>query len=322
MKPNQNTAIFKRTTTVIGGLAVLSTALAIGPPAHASPTGSTPQATAQATVCGIKIGEVTALGGLVASNYAATRPPTQTVYQWGPSGLYPAGKARLASFIDFRDANERQVLGYVTLGDAMYFSTYFASASGDLDPEAGPPTLTRVGGGWANYTAFDVSRWANSTSHRTSAYAVRNDGVLSRWTIDDNGAWRNRWSYAGLKGVKSIAVISKTATYDTLLANTVTGVLKTIRIPVSTSLRPVIKTVRSGTWQGFESLIATKCGTSGTLLLGIDKDLQKGYLYAVGHATGTSTVIQSIGLVPAIRFDSPVYFRWGVPAMDDPMNGE
>ncbi|TCN35810.1 hypothetical protein EV644_11465 [Kribbella orskensis] len=41
------------------------------------------------------------------------------------------------------------------------------------------------------------------------------------------------------------------------------GTLYTVRIPTSSPMKPVVKIVRSGTWQGFESLIAEKCGTQG-----------------------------------------------------------
>ncbi|WBQ08411.1 hypothetical protein [Kribbella sp. CA-293567] len=154
----------------------------------------------------------------------------------------------------------------------MYSSTYYKKPSGEHDTSL-PTTLTRVGSGWSSYTAFEGSQYAGSTSGRVNAYGLRDDGVLSRWTIDKDGRWLNRATYSGLTGVKSLALISKTATYDTFLANTVAGVLT-------------------------------------------------GYLYAVGHATGSSTVIQSIGLIKDHRFHSPVYFRWGVPSLDDPLNGE
>jgi hypothetical protein len=55
------------------------------------------------------------------------------------------------------------------------------------------------------------------------------------------------------------------------------------------------------------------------LLLGIDKDTKAGYLYAVGDANGTRTVIQSLGKVPG-TFPDPVYFRWA--AVFDPLNGD
>ena len=43
------------------------------------------------------------------------------------------------------------------------------------------------------------------------------------------------------------------------------------------------------------------------MLAGIDKDTESAYLYAVGHANGTATVIQGLGKVPA-TFKAPIYF--------------
>ncbi|TCC57994.1 hypothetical protein E0H73_26975 [Kribbella pittospori] len=85
-------------------------------------------------------------------------------------------------------------------------------------------------------------------------------------------------------------------------------------------MRPVLKVVRSSTWQGFETLMASRCGQYGTLLLGIDKDTGSGYLYAVGHANGTATVIQSIGKVPGTLADT-VAFRWAQQG-EQPLFGE
>ena len=81
-------------------------------------------------------------------------------------------------------------------------------------------------------------------------------------------------------------------------------------------MKPVVKAVRTSTWQGFETL-AERCGQYGVLLLGIDKDTSSGYLYAVGHANGTSTVIKGLGKVPTTLSD-PVYFRWTVAAFANP----
>jgi hypothetical protein len=104
-----------------------------------------------------------------------------------------------------------------------------------------------------------------------------------------------------------MTLISETATYDTFLANTKGGALYTIRIPATTPMKPVVKQVRSRTWQGFEHLVADKCGVQSTLLTGIDKDTGSAYLYAVSHANGTSTVIKGLGKVPG-TYKDPVYY--------------
>jgi len=43
------------------------------------------------------------------------------------------------------------------------------------------------------------------------------------------------------------------------------------------------------------------------LLTGIDSDTGFAYLYAVGHATGSTTAILSLGKIPGVLPD-PVYF--------------
>ncbi|MFG1812385.1 hypothetical protein ACGFIF_01350 [Kribbella sp. NPDC049174] len=110
-------------------------------------------------------------------------------------------------------------------------------------------------------------------------------------------------------------------TYETFLMNTRGGALYTVRIPTTSPMKPIVKVVRSSTWQGFESLTAQKCGQYGVLLLGIGKDTGAGYLYAFGHANGTGAVIKGLGRVPS-TFDDPVYFRWGVISVLDPIFGE
>jgi hypothetical protein len=73
-------------------------------------------------------------------------------------------------------------------------------------------------------------------------------------------------------------------------------------------MKPIVKKVRTSTWQAFDALVAEKCGQYGTMLVGIDKDTKSAYAYAIGHANGTATVIQGLGKVPA-TFADPVYFR-------------
>jgi hypothetical protein len=118
-----------------------------------------------------------------------------------------------------------------------------------------------------------------------------------------------------------MTLIAKKPTYDTFLANTRGGALYTIRIPSASPLKPIVTSVRTRTWQGFETLSAMACGKNGTLLLAIDKDAKAAYLYAVGHANGTATVIQSWGLVPG-TFDDPAYFRWVPISLFDVANGD
>jgi hypothetical protein len=205
--------------------------------------------------------------------------------------------------------------GWVVLGDSLYYRFYNFNEGSNI--------LTRIGGGWTNFTALEVSQYDQGPdgSWRNTAYGLRNDGKLFRWNVG-SGTWRGTGSATGFASVKSMALISKTRYYDTFLANTRGGALYTIRIPTTSPMKPIVKPVRTKTWQGFEALVAAKCGQYGTLLLGIDKDTKSGYLYAVGHTNGTSTVINALGKVQGGTFPDPVYFRWAVVPYLDPLNGD
>jgi hypothetical protein len=209
------------------------------------------------------------------------------------------------------------VAGHVIIGATLTYSAYTLVGGRELDPDSIRREVD--GGDYGDIVAFEEARYREGTSvPRTKLYGLRADGVLFRWT-STSGGWSVTGTSSGFASVKSMALISKTRTYDTFLANTRGGALYTIRIPTTSPMKPVVKPVRTRTWQGFEYLIAQKCGTQGTLLLGIDKDTHSAYLYAVGHANGTATVIQGLGKVPG-TFNDPAYFRWA--AAVDPLVGE
>ncbi|TCC26950.1 hypothetical protein [Kribbella speibonae] len=194
------------------------------------------------------------------------------------------------------------------MGSTMYGSGYLLTEDGEVDrPTVG---LSRVGGGWGDATFFDSTTYAKYGDPLvfTSKYSLRSNGTLTRWDDRSGTVWGNKQTATGFAAVKTMALISQTPTYDTFLANTRGGALYTIRIPRTSPMKPIVKLVRSSTWQGFEAMVIEKCGIYGTLLLGIDKDTGSSYLYAVGHANGTATVIKGLGKIPA-TFADPVYFR-------------
>ena len=82
------------------------------------------------------------------------------------------------------------------------------------------------------------------------------------------------------------------------------GALLTVHIPTTSPMKPIVKKVRTSTWQAFETMMGARCGNYGTLLLGIDKDTGVGYLYAVGHG---AAVIQGLGRAP-VDFIDPVLY--------------
>jgi hypothetical protein len=141
-----------------------------------------------------------------------------------------------------------------------------------------------------------------------ASYRLRADGVLYRYERHWAGnPYDTVTRFTGFAAVKTMALISETPTYDTFLANTRGGALYTIRFPRAAGKLPIVTKVRSSTWQGFEHLVAERCGAQSTLLAAVDKDSGKAYLYAVSHAKGTATVIKGLGEI-AGSFTDPAYY--------------
>ncbi|MEV5968209.1 hypothetical protein AB0L70_40965 [Kribbella sp. NPDC051952] len=297
--------------------ALLATGMLAPLPAHAQST-SPAKATA---ACNLSLGSVNAGGDHTSQGITAGTPPKATAKGIEAADRFAPGATRLHSTwtIEPEVPADWAHYGEVVLGSSMYQASYRTGAV-----ESDAVTFHRIGGGWDQFSYFEESVYdegahAGSVAH-THYYGLRNDGTLFRWR-QDNG-WKAAGSYPGFSAVKTMALISQTRTYDTFLATTKGGALYTIRIPISSPMKPIVKQVRSRTWQGAEQLIAERCGQYGVLLLGIDKDTKSGYLYAVGHANGASTVINSLGKVPT-TFDDPTYFRWTAVAFaNPPLNGE
>ncbi|MEU4195464.1 hypothetical protein AB0E69_26425 [Kribbella sp. NPDC026611] len=269
--------------------------------------------------CRIALGSVSATGDSQWQDIVAATPPTNAGVQVIGRDLYPDGATRLSTAMVYEPvAGGPRVFGYVVIGSALYRTRYDAYSGGAGTVVPGSVVLQRIGGGWDSFVALQESRYApySGSFSRTNEYGLRNDGTLFRWTRDNQGVWRNATSAPGFAAVKSMVLISKTRTYDTFLANTRSGALYTIHIPTTAPMKPVVTKVRGSTWQGFESLVAEKCGSQGTLLVGLDKDTKTAYLYAVGHANGPATVIRALGKLPG-TFDAPLYFRWATLDFDD-----
>jgi hypothetical protein len=276
---------------------------------------------AGSAICGMGLGSVTAGGDHREQDVETTVPPTAGVNNLVKANVYAPGQVRVSTTMTWEadtDPGTGFIVegGFVLIGDGLYRTAYSGASTTNGDP--GP----RIGSGWGAFTALEQSQYqgpkdANMT--RWNTYGLRSDGALFRWTLDSKGVWRSKASAPGFGAVKSMVLISQAKTYDTFLANTRGGALYTIHIPTSAPMKPVVKQVRSSTWQGFETMTAQECGQYGVVLVGIDKDTDSAYLYAVGHANGTATVIQSRGKVPATLSEN-VYFRWRTPATL--LNGE
>lgn len=254
--------------------------------------------------CPVAVGSVTAGGDHREQGVFAANPPTAPASRILGRDVYPDGAVRFSSSISRGDdgISIAFVGGYSVLGDALYYANYSTGEDGVIDGG-----IKRFGSGWGSFVALDEGVYYDKVL-RHNTYGLRNDGTLFRWTIDSKGSWGNKVSAPGFAAVKAMTLISSTKTYDTFLANTRGGALYTIHIPTTAPMKPVVKQVRSKTWQGFETLIAQQCGQYGSVLLGIDRDTHTAYMYALGHATGPTTVIQSFGKVPG-TFTDPTYFH-------------
>ncbi|NIK59842.1 hypothetical protein [Kribbella shirazensis] len=288
----------------VAAAAALATGMLAGAPGEALAADTTSTA-----ACKIEPGSVTSGGDHTHRVITAGSP--STVHEKARyADIYSEGLPRLSSLF-FNDpvvpGFGGAYAGHVVIGSGLYSSTYFLTEGGEVDRSQSHNF--RIGGGWGDATFLeksyphDTNPWA-----LVNHYALRGNGTLTRWDSKGGFGWTNPQSAGGFSAVKTMTLISQTATYDTFLATTRGGALYTIRLPLTSPIKPVVKRVRDSTWQAFDALIAEKCGQYGTLLLGIDKDTQSGYLYAVGHANGAATVIKGLGKVPA-TFTDPLYFR-------------
>lgn len=290
-----------------GALAMTGT-IAAAAPATSAPAAETAASAQAATWCFTYASGIDSSGSPNHHELTASSPPTDEIGTAGPVGYWATRMPRLSTPDTFDGLNNGQTShwSYVVAGDNLYFSSYNTGSGNVLvrEPwETGPtPFLKRIGGGWSTMRAIehsDLDLGADSGVYRDTVYALTADGTLLRWQIGETLlAFGSKQSFAGFGPVKTMTLISQTSTYDTLLMNTIGGALYTVRIPVSTPMKPVVKIVRSTSWNSFDTLLATRCGQHGTLLTAIDTDTQEAHLFAVGHANGTNTVIQTIGKSP------------------------
>ncbi|MFD7159375.1 hypothetical protein ACFV9C_32585 [Kribbella sp. NPDC059898] len=308
-----------RKTVGLASAAVL--ALGIGTAATAQAQQSTSAGQSATTAaCALRLGSVTSAGAFTSRMVNATSPITIGGVR-GTAGVFAPNQVQhISTFTGTPLLSTLEARSGLTVqAGALYTNSFVVDGQSQLDPHY-PKNNLRVGGGWGNYRWIEQSvlQPANAGDPaRVLLYGQRTDGITQRW-VSDGGSWRITSGVGGLSTVKGIALIGRTATTETFLANTRSGALVTVTWPTKYLAAPTSKVVRGSTWQGFEQLIATKCGTNGTLLLGIDRDTKSGYLYAVGHANGGSTAIRSLGKVP-LTFSDPQYFR--IAPKYDVLNG-
>ncbi|WP_329002021.1 hypothetical protein OHA18_03100 [Kribbella sp. NBC_00709] len=298
---------------------LLGVVMAAGALVQAAPASA--GTTAPPSFCQLALGSTTSGGDLILRGLYGVVPPSASASTWGGKDLMPDNQIRLAGGLGLQVNDEQTEVSrrqYVVLGSTLNLLTYDVKGfGGEVDPAS--VKRTPVGGGWGDARYLENSRFnVGSKLVRNSAYGVIGDNIL-RWTVDGTSFTRKA-TYTGFSAVKTMALISQTATYDTFLANTRAGALYTIRIPVSG--KPVVKVVRRSTWQGFEALVASQCHGNGTMVLGVDKETGAPYLYTLSHANGEATVITALGKVPR-TFGEVAYSRYYDDTQDyDQLSGE
>jgi hypothetical protein len=304
--------MFRKAIGVAGAAGLVLTLGPVIQPATAAPTAVT-------AACALGLGSFDTADGVNSRVVSATAPPTVSSVINTPN-LYatPYAVVNPTTFTAVPAGSGRTTRsGKVVWGSGYLMqSTYTVGSNGKV---IGTPEFRRIGNGWGGRILIQSQYKASATSKptRTTLYSQDQYGKFGRWT-DVGKGFRNTGYVTGMSTMKSFALIATTSTYDMFLANNRAGGLYTVKIPATLPLKPIITAVRTSSWQGFEQLVAAPCGKTGSILLGIDKDAKTGYLYAVGHAAGGSTVIKSLGKVPGTLSDWD-YFRFS--ASYDPLNG-
>ncbi|TDO62544.1 hypothetical protein EV651_106159 [Kribbella sp. VKM Ac-2571] len=261
---------------------------------------SSATATPTTTACTMDLGSVTSQGVVQYRTVTATQPVSVSAIQRQVKVLGP-GEARLSTIWNWSSNLPSLESGIVVkntgvIGQASYNSN---------TAEPADPTFTQISAGWGGYSAIGLSVDDDRRTARNQFYGL-SIGTVRRWVINSFG-WTPTGQTGGFSAVKTWALLGQSTTYDTFLATTRGGALYTIRLPLTRTMTPVVKQVRSGTWQAFDYLIAQRCGQVSTLLTAIDKDTGAAYLYAMSHANGPSTVIKLLGKLPGTYTD-PIYF--------------
>lgn len=314
------------------GAAILAATVAVGnvasaPHASAATATSAAASTASAgTACSLTVSMHEAGGTSQHARVTATQPPTLEYLAAGPAGYWAGRVPRLATSetYELNVPAYWNTTGFVVIGDSLYLSSY--DTQQDQTTLVNTPVLTRIGGGWSTMRAIELSQYDRgdtSSTNRSNLYALDGQGVLLRWkssTVGGSWTWVDKASFAGFGSVRSMTLISQTATYDTLLMNTRGGALYTVHVPVTSPMKPVVKLVRSAGW-AFTQLLASPCGRYGTLVVGVASNAVPS-LFAVGHATGTSTVIVGLGKPSGALGGSALHERVAPAWLTPPHNGE
>jgi hypothetical protein len=306
--------MFRKT---IGLVSVAGLVLTLPTAQAAQATTTAP--TSLAAACALGVGSFNQQWGQNSEVISATTPPTESPILSTPNIYKPPfdiGSTPTTFTTTPMTGGRTARVGKIVIGGYLYDSSAIVRSDGSL--MAGSAVLKKYGGGWGGRFLVQARYKASAASKptRTTLYQQDASGRLGRWT-DVGAGFRNTGYVTGLSTMKAFALIATTATYDMFLVNNRAGGLYTLKIPTTSPLKPVATPVRTSSWQIFEKMIAAPCGT-GSIVLAMDRDNGTYYIYSVGHANGSKTVIKNLGKVK-LNWGDFDQFRFA-PAYD-PLNG-
>jgi hypothetical protein len=249
---------------------------------------------AAADPCGQSVAWVTAAGTVPQVDITPNKPPTPPT----ASGYLPfpfvTARASAAWYLNFNSTGTQLYMtGLFLSGANLYRHTTY------IDGDGFHPGVLKVGSGWTNFKTIATSNYSAAKPRHSYLYGLNSDGFVYRYSQTGN-TFKALGKFGGFGKFKTMTVIAENPVYDTLLMTTNAGALYTIRIPITATAKPVVKLVRSGGWQNFESLSVQGCGDKGGLLItAVDRDTDTGYEYAMSRATGATTQLTGYGKIPA-----------------------
>ncbi|MGW6283079.1 hypothetical protein [Kribbella sp. NPDC055071] len=247
-----------------------------------------------ADTCFSSVAWVTAAGQVGQADITPQKPPKPPTSSGYVPYPFVGVRASAAWYLNFNSTGTQLYMtGLFLSGANLYRHTTY------IDDAGFHPGVLKVGSGWTSFKTIATSNYSVAKPRHSYLYGLNSDGYVYRYVVNGN-TFKALGKFGGFSKFKTMTVIAENPSYDTLLMTTNAGALYTIRIPITATAKPVVKLIRSGGWQNFESLSVQGCGEKGGLLItAIDRDTDTGYEYAMSKANGAATALTGYGKIPA-----------------------
>ncbi|MGW6283078.1 hypothetical protein [Kribbella sp. NPDC055071] len=257
--------------------------------------GQPQKASAAADACIQTVGWVTPTGTAPWVDVTPANPPKPPISSGYAPYQFVTARASASWYLVYNAAGTQlHMSGLHLQGGNLYRQTTYLYADDTVKA-----TVAKVGSGWTNFKAIATSNYVLTKPRHSYLYGLNTDGFVYRYAASGTG-FKALGKFGGFRSFKTLTVIAENPSYDTLLMTTKAGALYTIRIPITATAKPVVKLIRSGGWQNFESLVVFGCGDKGgALITAIDHDTDTANLYAMSKANGKATALTGYGKIPA-----------------------